>query len=532
MPTEAKRGIIRVGSNYVRLLATLGCGIALVPLLSSWLGAQALGLFFLLLSQAGLASLFRDIVQTSLTRELASSWHADGDFRPTAAAANVVSLVAGGITVLTFAIMILVLPLLQVPAEFLWAARWILVFEGVFTLFFCITASATSMFIVREEFVLQNIFILGRRSDFLISVLVFGAIWPTLDPGWGMLYLSAGAVAIRTLVVLISIVVMWIREPDLLAPPWTAKREQVRKITSTFGWNSGVTLATNMHDRAGTFIVNYWFGLLGNAVFGLAMRLVSYVRQFTIGMTAGVEAVGARLSSDEGNVDSLQRMLRTLTRMHGLMAWPAVIVTFLLAEDLLRLWIGRSIENAEDYIDMAAMLVRIMVLGLAARAISDGWVFLLYGAGFINKYAKTLFVGGIVSPILAIAFVMLMPDLGDRVVVWNAISGPSWAIAICFFVFHGILLPLRGAAILNISPMNFFGPLFSPLLVALLAAPILFVPTWIAGTGTWTIWNLVIGVGSYVIAYGGIGGMLLLSADERRRLIGAISPFGSSKQAE
>ncbi len=532
MPTEAKRGLIRIGSNYVRLFATLAFGIALVPLLSSWLGAKALGLFFLLLSQAGLASLFRDIVQTSLTRELASAWHAAGDFRPAAAAANLVSLGAGGITVVTFAIMILVLPLLQVPPEFLWAARWILLFEGVFTLIFCITASATSMFIVREEFIMQNIFIVGRRSDFLVSVLICGAIWPIVDAGWGMLYFSAIAVGVRTSVVLTSIVVMWAREPALLAPPWTARREQVRKIMSTFGWNSGVTLATNMHDRVGTFIVNYWFGLLGNAVFGLALRLVSYVRQFTIGMTAGIEAVGARLSSGEDNTDPLRRMLRTLTRMHGLMAWPAVVVTFLLAEDLLRLWIGRSMENAEEYIDMSAMLVRIMVLGLAARAISDGWVFLLYGAGFINKYAKVLFIGGIVSPVLAIALVMLMPDLGDRVVLWNAISGPSWAIAICFFIFHGILLPLRGAAILKVSPMNFFGPLLPSLLVAIAAAPILYVPIWIVGTGTWTLLDLAIGAASYAVVYGAAGGMLLLSAEERRRLIGAVSPFGANTKAE
>ncbi|MDP7070376.1 MAG: oligosaccharide flippase family protein [Phycisphaerales bacterium] len=532
MPTEAQRGIIRVGSNYLRLFSTLAFGIALVPLLSSWLGAKALGLFFLLLSQAGLASLFRDIVQTSLTRELASAWHAQGAFRPTAAAANLVSLGAGGITVLTFAVMILVLPLLQVPPEFLWAARWILLFEGLFTLVFCITAAATSMFIVREEFILQNIFIVGRRSDFLVSVLICGAVWSSVDPGWGMLYFSAIAVGVRTSVVLVSIAVMWIREPALMTPPWRARREQVRKIMSTFGWNSGVTLATNMHDRVGTFIVNYWFGLLGNAVFGLALRLVSYVRQFTIGMTAGVEAVGARLSSNEDNADPLRRMLRTLTRMHGLMAWPAVVVTFLLAEDLLRLWIGRSIENADEYIDMAAMLVRIMVLGLAARAISDGWVFLLYGAGFINRYARTLFVGGIVSPVLAIVLVMVMPDLGERVVLWNAIAGPSWAIAICFFVFHGILLPLRGAAILKISPMNFFGPLLPSLLVAVAAAPLLYVPTWMAGTGTWSLLDLGVGAASYAVVYGVIASMLLLSSEERRRLIGAVSPFGSTGKAE
>ena len=528
MPTEAKRGLIRVGSNYVRLITTLGFGIAMVPLLSSWLGGAALGLFFFLLSQAGLASLFRDIVQTSLTRELASAWHGEGDFWRTASAASLISVAGAVVTTAAFGVLILLLPLFQIQEDFIWAGRWILVFECCFTLFFCVTASATSMFIVREEFILQNIFMVARRSDFLASVLICRSVWPQVDPGFGMLVFAGIAVGIRLTAVIVSVVVMWVREPSLLAAPWKARRLEIRKIVSTFGWNTGVTVATNMHDRVGTLIVTYWFGLIGNAIFGIALRLVSYVRQFTVGMTAGIEAVGARLSAGDDNRDTLRRMLRTLTRMHGLMAWPAVVVTFLLAEDLLRLWIGRSLENAAEYVDMAAMLVRIMVLGLAARAVSDGWVFLLYGAGYVNRYAKTLFLGGMVSPVLSIMLVLILPDLGDQVVLWNALSGPSWAIAICFIVFHGILLPLRGAAILDISPKNFFLPLLPSFVVAIVLAPTLFVPSWIWGTGTWTLMDLAIGGASYAIAYGIVGGVFLLTPTERQRIWAILMPPESS----
>ena len=112
--------------------------------------------------------------------------------------------------------------------------------------------------------------------------------------------------------------------------------------------------------------------------------------------------------------------------------------------------------------------------------------------------------------------------------LWNALSGPSWAIAICFIVFHGILLPLRGAAILDISPKNFFLPLLPSFVVAIVLAPTLFVPSWIWGTGTWTLMDLAIGGASYAIAYGIVGGVFLLTPTERQRIWAILMPPESS----
>ncbi|HJN80868.1 MAG TPA: hypothetical protein QF455_08375, partial [Phycisphaerales bacterium] len=62
MSTEANRGLVRVGSNYARLLTTLVFGIIVAPLLARWLGADALGLYLLLLAQVGLASMFHEVI--------------------------------------------------------------------------------------------------------------------------------------------------------------------------------------------------------------------------------------------------------------------------------------------------------------------------------------------------------------------------------------------------------------------------------------------------------------------------------------
>ena len=539
LATEAKRGLVRIASNYTRLLATLTFGIVLVPLLAHWLGADALGLFLFLIAQAGLAAIFQDVMRTSLIRELAAGWHEERDFAGTAAAASLVCGATALLAVAAFAVLWAIIPLLNIQSEaFVDAARWMLVFECGFTVINILLAPAVNLYVVREWFVQQNVWTGVRRADFLISVLICRAIMPDIntdaDIATGLITFVAIAVGYRTIVVAASATVMMIREPRVIPRPWRATRAGVRAIVGTFGWNTSTILATNLHDRGGAFIMNIFFGLPGNVVFGLATRLVSYIRMVTIGMTFGLDAVGARLTAKENNDAAFSGMITNTTRLHAMVAIPAAICAAVLAEPLLRLWLGRSLENPAPlenpahYIDMSALLVQIMAIGLAARAISDCWVYLLYGAGHIRRYAKIIVFGGILDPLLAVALVFALGALGhEDVVPWTAKSGPAWAMSLTFIVFHGVLVPMRGARILNVRWRVFFKPLVGPAALAGVLSPLLFVPQWIwAGAPKdWSLLDLAGAVVLYGAAYVLLGGMLLLSHEERHRIRGAIGRY-------
>ncbi|MCH2137180.1 MAG: hypothetical protein MK101_11470, partial [Phycisphaerales bacterium] len=379
-------------------------------------------------------------------------------------------------------------------------------------------APAVNLYVVREWFVAQNIWTGLRRADFLISVLICRAVIPDADIETGLITFTAIAVGIRTTIVALSALVMMVKEPRVIPRPWRATRSGVRAIVGTFGWNTSTILATNLHDRAGAFIVNIIFGLWGNAVFGLATRLVSYIRMVTIGMTFGLDAVGARLANREDDGESLKHMVGNATRLHAMMAAPAAIAAAVLAEPLLRLWIGRSLEDPDRYIGMSALLVQIMVVGLAARAVSDGWTFLLYGAGHIRRYAKIIVLGGILDPLFAVALVLLLPRLGEsNLAPWNAVAGPSWAVAITFLVFHGILLPMRGAKILGVRRSLFFAPLLGPTLLAGALSPLLFIVP-LADTEGWGLLGLALQIALYSAVYALLAGLLLIGREERARI--------------
>lgn len=533
MSTEANRGLIRVGSNYARLLTTLVFGIIVAPLLASWLGVDALGLYLFLIAQTGLAAIFQEVIRTSLIRELAAAWHGDRDFGEVCDAAVLICLGVVVLAVAAFAILIAVIPFLGIESEFWTAARWMLIFECGFTIINVLWAPATSMFVVREEFILQNLFFGIRRADYLISVLVCRVTWPDISAAEGMIYFAGIAAGLRVVFATLPALWMSLRDRRLFGRPWRAKKDSIRAIMGTFGWNTGTIIATNLHDRSGIFIITIWFGLFGSTVFGMATRLVSYIRMVTMGMTFGIDAVSARLASKTDGGRSLRSMLHMVSRMHALMAWPATVTAFVLADELLRLWIGSSLdkklespEEVARYLGIMTMLVRVSALGLAARAISDGWVFLLYGAGYISRYAKILLGGGLLDPLLAIALIMLLPAVGDGSSAWSNIAGPSWAITATFVAFHGIWLPIRGAKILDVPISAFLLPTLWPLILAVVLSPLLIWPEWIGvfreSGEAWGLLDLGLGLASYALAYAGFSWIFLLSPQERTRLLRAV----------
>ena len=257
--------------------------------------------------------------------------------------------------------------------------------------------------------------------------------------------------------------------------------------------------------------MNLFFGLWGNAVFSLALRLVSYIRMATLGLTFGLDSVSARLSSVEDK-SSLQSMFRHSSRMLGFVAFPAMIVVFVLAEPLLRMWVGRSLSNPSELLPPSELLVKIMVLGLTCRAISDGWMKLFYGAGHIRKYAPYVLAGGFVNPLLSIGFILLLPKS------WN-FTGAAVAYSLVFLIVHMIIMPKVTAKQVGLTFNTIVSPIFRPLIVAFVSFPILFVGYLFTGTETLDWTGVIVGVGSYALLYSIFSWWFILTKRERIGII-------------
>ena len=384
MASEAKRGLIRIVANYTRVLTTVLVGLVLVRLLLKGTGNDGWALIVLLGSTVGLASMAQQIVRSSLIRELGAAYHSGhpDKFRSTYNAAVAISAATALLVACVFAALWFAIPLLQIPDHLIPAARWMVVARGAETFAAVLLAAPFNMYLVTERMVALNAWLIVNRFCYLIaatSVLML-AIG---DPGRAVTlyaFISAGLVIASLLV---AVAVMMLMDRRLMPAPAAITRDALKSVLHIGGWNAAATAATTSHIPLGSVIMNLAFsmmslpfGLFGNLILGLAIRLTVAVRQLTTGVTVGLDAVSARLSTTR-RAGAVRALMHHSTRLHGLATFPVAIGVVALAEPVLRLWVGDRLEDPQNILPKAIMLIRIMTLGMIARAISDGWIRIL-----------------------------------------------------------------------------------------------------------------------------------------------------------
>lgn len=519
VPSELKRGALRISANYARLVVNVVLGMAVAPLLIYGVGVRAFGLFALLGSVAGLAQMFRDVSRASMNRELGAAWHdPDPEHFPRAYnAAVVLGAILAGACALVFLGLLLALPLLNIPPELASAARWTVIALGVNTVAVVLLTPQFNMYLVTERYVAYNLpRALERGANVVIAVVLF----PVLgihDPGTG-LTLYAVLTNAASLVLILAWVARIVRIEPRLAPRLSrVTRAALRSVAGTGAWNIATSLAMNLHIRVGQIIVNVFFGTEGNAAFGLAVQLTAYVRMLTVGITEGLDAVAARLSMAPDAARAVASLLRHSTRLTGWVALPAACAIAALGAPILDLWIGRraagpNTSPAQIAALLAAALpvVQILNVGLTARALTDNWTRILYGSGFVARYAPQVLLGGVLNPIVAVALIHALP--GERQ-LW----GPALSFSVIFTIVHFLWLPFTVGACLRVRVREVYLPLARPALAAALCLPLLLVPAML--TAHWSAWWLLVVAAAYGSAHALLSWRLVLSADERSRLV-------------
>jgi O-antigen/teichoic acid export membrane protein len=532
MPNQANRGVIRISCNYIRLFSTLILGIAVVPLTISWLGDDAFGLISFLGANLGLAAIVRQIVHQSLVRELGVAYHGG---QPTMdrlyPAICRISLIAAVITLFLFLLMAAALPLFNMPDAFRRAAFWFVITQGVQSAVMVVLAPQLNIYLVMERFIGYSVWFVAVRAAHIIAVLLLGYIFPISDPPTGLLWLGVLWSALSMLGYVIAAV--WIIRIDrrfgidLRRPQPGA----VKEVMGTFSWNSGVQIAMNLHEQVPQFLLNLFLGTTANAAWGLGFRLVAYIRMVTTGMQFGSDAVSARLASgadQQAARNSLQRLLAQQTRLTALVSLPAGFGVLLYAFPILHIWVGRTLEDYDATMGMGVWMARVLSIALAARAISDTWVLVLYGAGFVRRYAPLIMLGGLIAPTLAVILMFTLPrDL--------RFIGPAIGFTVAFFGLHLFVIPVITARCLHISALGLLLSLIRPLIVtataagaglAVLAAygriddlSLLTTPTLQAGQAIAPM-PILISIATFGLAYAPLSFLFILGPSERARILG------------
>lgn len=518
--------LLRISSNYARLGSNLLLGIVLVPVLLHWLGSEGFGLYSVVLVTIGLASIFEEITRSSLIRELAAAYHAPdaNDFSSVFSASMVLSIGVAGLSLVAFAAVFALVPVLNIAPELVPIARVMVAAEGLATVLQIALAPLTNMYLVKLWFVADNAWMVARRSAGLVSalfcwlVLGYGTAGSAPDPA-AQLAKNFTAFTIVSNVISVSLLIaaagiMLAGDARLRHLPRRAHIGAFRAILPTFGWNVGVNLAMNMYDRVGGLIMNFAFGLQGSAVWGIAIQLAAYVRMMSLGVNSGVDAVAAKLSTESDAARKIAEFSRNSTRLHALVSLPTAIGIALLTEPMIRLWVGRVLENPQELLPKCVIATQILLIPITARAISDCWSRILYGAGYVARYARLVLLGGLINPALA------------SILVWgvggsHAFYAPAASYALVYTLFHMLLLPIVGARCLQISTRDMLSPILRPLAAALIPAPVLIIAH--EAFSRWTLPHLGLAILAYGVVYALACWFIVLRADQRDSIAASVN---------
>ncbi len=525
MTREVRRGIARIASNYARLASTLAIGIIEVPILLAWLGRDAFGLIGLLGPTIGLGAIVQDVLTRSMIRELGEAWHKrdDEEFARIYNACWVYALIAFAVSVALFTAVILALvPVLKISDELRTPAIVMATASAAFSCLSVLVTPTFNMYAVQERFAWQNFWLLARRlSHLLAAVILFFGV-RLQDPGLSVIAYALLAQGLNILQLTASVLVQWIPDRRMRPRPLRADRASLREIASTFGWNSGVIATTNLADNLPLIFVNLYFGLAGNAVYGLARRLAAYARMICVGMTWGLDAVSARVSSSKED-GAFTRLLRHATRLNAFVALPAGLAIFTLADPLLHLWVARATSD-QTLIDDAIAITQIFVISTTVRGISEGWQRMLYGAGHVRRFAPLYIGANLLMPPLLWLAMETVPDA-------TRFHTPAGAYALLAIAVNLILLPALGARILGTGIGAYLRPILRPFLATLIASPVL-----IAGEvlldGRWTLLRLVLVAGLFALVYATATWFVILEHDERHRLRGFLRPIKPGRTSD
>lgn len=493
MPSEVKRGFARITANYTRVIANVGLGLLLVPMLLAGIGNEGWALIAFLGSTLGLAAMIQDIVRSSMIRELGAAYHSGQPdaFRSTYNAAVAISAVTALLAAGAFAALWFIVPWFQMSPELIPAARWLVGARGAQVFVVILLAAPFNMYKVTERMVAHNAWLVANRSCYVLAAAWILITQGSDDPArsialWGLI--SAALVVVTLLLAVAGIIFI---DRGLIPAPSTISRKAIKSLLRIGGWNVAATTATMLHFRVAEIIMNLAFGLGGNLILGLALRLADAVRRLAVGMTEGLDAVSTRLST-AGSPGAIRTLMHHSTRLHGVATFPAALAMLVLTEAVLRAWIGDSLQDPQTAVPRTVTLVRIMTLGFAAQAISDGWIRILYGAGHVARYAPLILIGGVINPLLAGLLLLVLPEsVRYTAVVWSYCS--------VLITIHGALLPMIGARALQITYAQMVAPLLPPLLIALACSPILLLASHRVEQWTWL--TLAVTVGLYGAVY-------------------------------
>lgn len=498
----------RVASNYLRLLTTFVIGLVVVRL-QLRLGEDAFAFITLMLSNIGIALLLKEVVRAGVIPALGAAYHDDDRdrFRTVFNSALVVSGVVGVATAILFFSSIALIPYLSIPQELHGTASYFIAISTVGAFTTIALSPVFHLYVVTERMLAYNLWLmLDRAGDLLAVIFTLCIAWNGSVSGPINCYVTL-ATASEVFVSVVAAFIAYRSTPRAELALRSSSRESIVVFTRSAAWIVVTTIAMNLYTRVDMLLMNLCFGLFGTLVFGLATQATYYIRQLVMGVVSGVDAVSARVAKREGHANMLL-LIRNSTSLQAVVIFPTVFSLMLFAEELVALWVGGRLNDPESTIPTIATMIRILIVGVAARSLSEGWMFILNGAGKVDSYARFIIIGGILNASIA-GLALWWFDRMDLFYV------PAGICSFVLFAVHLLVIPAVVAREFKESVWAIVSPLILPFTASIVCCAVAAALSNLIQGG---IQRIAVYSGTLTLIYGICVYLFVMSSHERSRI--------------
>ena len=456
--------IARVTSNFARMGITFIAGLIIVRMVLD-MGTEVYALYALIVAGFGIGILTREMLRVSLIGHFNAEVETYGtdtsQYSGFLAKTFKLSAICAVLGILIMLGIAWLLPLFGVGSENLLTARVFVVSRAIYVFATILIYPLFIHVISQRRQVLLNTFLAVERILELFSLFICFTLFPELEPF--SLFASFGVLFLVFVMIFYVAIYIWLLPFEvLLEGCFKTSALPVLKLYRKDIWNGfRDVLGPLLYLRFDIIFLSVIFGPASAVLLGITIQLTGYIRQCSLGMVGGLEAVFGRLHFS-GPVDQDQTashsLFKTATALQAvsMLFFCSFIVVEL--DTLLNIWLGDKLDASIYGLNELRLIIMLTIPGVMANSLSEGWTSMLTGAGHLGRFVGVIIGLAILNPLVmffAVMFVGLLP--------LTALVTAAVVFSILNIICHVVVLPAIVSKCIGISIYELFTPFLNPL---------------------------------------------------------------------
>lgn len=387
-----------VSTRYLSIIADMAIGLSLLPFNLAYLGKSDYGLWVLLGSLTMHMSAFE--LGTNALVKFMAQYRAQTNARAINEIASTVFITFTAVALIAYALLMGAAfnleHLFELTADQAVVGQWILMIIGLHVALnfpFGVYGAVTGGF---QRYDINNLVaIVTSVTAAAVNVAVVLA-------GYGLIHLVAATTLVRMSAYLMYRINAYRVFPELRISPRLFRMSRLKEVMGFSIYMTGIDWANRLNYQLDEVVIGAFLGPAAVAVWAPAERIVSGVQRLT-NQVNGV-LFPLIVDSDTTNQHTrLQQILLEGTRLSLAMVIPMAAAIFVLADPLIRAWLG----SGADAVAGAIPVLQILSIAVAIRVGDATSTTLLKGAGSHKLVAGVNLAAGLVN--VALSALLIMP---------------------------------------------------------------------------------------------------------------------------